>query len=141
MRSSHRAGQASTTAGSRAKAWQRTLAVTHQAEALGFESVWLFDHYTTVPKPKDELTFESFTSLAALAAVTKRVRLGHIVICTAFRNPRPDGQDDQHDGRHQRRPDGARDRGTAGSATNGWRTATASRRRKSAWRPCPTTSR
>jgi alkanesulfonate monooxygenase SsuD/methylene tetrahydromethanopterin reductase-like flavin-dependent oxidoreductase (luciferase family) len=31
--------------------------------------------------------FESFTSLAALAALTSRVRLGHIVICTAFRNP------------------------------------------------------
>jgi F420-dependent oxidoreductase-like protein len=69
------------------KAWQRTVAVTLQAEALGFESVWLFDHFTTVPRPKDELTFESFTSLTALAALTSRVRLGHIVICTAFRNP------------------------------------------------------
>jgi F420-dependent oxidoreductase-like protein len=68
-------------------AWQRTVAVAQQAESLGFESVWLFDHFTTVPQPKDELTFESFTSLTALAALTKRVRLGHIVICTAFRNP------------------------------------------------------
>ena len=33
------------------------------------------------------MTFESFTSLSALAASTPRVRLGHIVICTAFRNP------------------------------------------------------
>lgn len=68
-------------------AWQRTLAVAQQAERLGFESIWLFDHFQTVPKPSDEITFESFTSLAALAAVTERVRLGHIVICTAFRNP------------------------------------------------------
>jgi len=68
-------------------AWQRTVAVAQQAESLGFESVWLFDHFTTVPQPKDELTFESFTSLTALAALTKRVRLGHIVICTAYRNP------------------------------------------------------
>ena len=37
--------------------------------------------------PTDEITFESFTSLSALAALTSRVRLGHIVICTAFRNP------------------------------------------------------
>ena len=58
-----------------------------QAERLGFESIWLFDHSTTVPRPTDEITFESFTSLAALAALTTRVRLGHIVICTAFRNP------------------------------------------------------
>jgi alkanesulfonate monooxygenase SsuD/methylene tetrahydromethanopterin reductase-like flavin-dependent oxidoreductase (luciferase family) len=40
-----------------------------------------------VPKPTDELTFESFTSLSALAAVTSRIRLGHIVICNGYRNP------------------------------------------------------
>jgi F420-dependent oxidoreductase-like protein len=68
-------------------AWGRTVTVAQQAEALGFESIWLFDHVHTAPKPTDELTFESFTSLAALAAQTRRVRLGHIVICTAFRNP------------------------------------------------------
>lgn len=69
------------------RAWQRTADVTRQAEALGFESVWLFDHFHTVPKPTEEITFESFTSLAALASLTDRVRLGHVVICTSFRNP------------------------------------------------------
>jgi F420-dependent oxidoreductase-like protein len=68
-------------------AWRRTTEVARQAEQLGFESIWLFDHFHTVPRPTDEITFESFTSLAALAALTSRVRLGHIVICTAFRNP------------------------------------------------------
>ena len=68
-------------------AWRRTTEVAVQAERLGFESIWLFDHFHTVPRPTDEITFESFTSLAALAALTNRVRLGHIVICTAFRNP------------------------------------------------------
>ena len=69
------------------RAWDRTVAVARQAERLGFESVWVFDHFQTEPEPTDELTFESFTTLAALAASTERVRLGHIVICTAFRNP------------------------------------------------------
>ena len=69
------------------RAWDRTVAVARQAEGLGFESVWLFDHFTTTPRPADELTFESFTALAALAALTERVRLGHIVICNGFRNP------------------------------------------------------
>jgi F420-dependent oxidoreductase-like protein len=69
------------------RAWARTVAVTQQAERLGFESVWLFDHFHTVPRPTDEITFESFTSLSALAALTERVRLGHIVICNGFRNP------------------------------------------------------
>ena len=68
-------------------AWRRTTEVARQAEQLGFESIWLFDHFHTVPRPTDEITFESFTSLSALAALTNRVRIGHIVICTAFRNP------------------------------------------------------
>ena len=69
------------------RAWERTVAVARQAERLGFESIWVFDHLHTVPQPIDELTFESFTTLAALAALTERVRLGHVVVCTAFRNP------------------------------------------------------
>jgi F420-dependent oxidoreductase-like protein len=69
------------------RAWARTVAVAQQADRLGFESVWLFDHLHTVPRPTDEITFESFTSLSALAALTERVRLGHIVICNGFRNP------------------------------------------------------
>jgi len=68
-------------------AWLRSIAVARQAEALGFESIWAFDHFHTTPDPTDEMTFESFTLLAALARETKRVQLGHIVICTAFRNP------------------------------------------------------
>jgi len=70
-----------------AEAWRRTVAVAQQAESLGFESVWLFDHFHTTPDPTDELTFESFTSLSALAALTERVRLGHVVSCAGFRNP------------------------------------------------------
>ena len=68
-------------------AWKRTVEVATQADRLGFESIWLYDHFHTVPEPTDEITFESFTTLSALAALTKRVRLGHVVICTSFRNP------------------------------------------------------
>jgi F420-dependent oxidoreductase-like protein len=70
-----------------AAAWQRTVQVAQQADQLGFESIWLYDHFHTVPRPTDEITFESFTTLSALAALTRRVRLGHVVICTSFRNP------------------------------------------------------
>ena len=70
-----------------ADAWADTVELARQAEALGFESLWVFDHFHTVPEPTDEITFESFSSLAALAMVTTRVRLGHMVVCTAFRNP------------------------------------------------------
>ena len=69
-----------------ASAWARSVAVADQAERLGFESVWLFDHLHPA-QLSDELTFEAFSVLAALAAVTERVRLGHIVACASYRNP------------------------------------------------------
>jgi len=70
-----------------ARAWSRTVELARQAEDLGFESEWVFDHFTTVPEPTDEITFESFSVLSALAMATKRVRMGHMVICAGFRNP------------------------------------------------------
>ena len=70
-----------------ATAWARTIELAADAERLGFESLWAFDHFHTVPDPTDEITFESFSVVTALAMVTRRVRLGHMVICTGFRNP------------------------------------------------------
>ena len=70
-----------------ARAWARTVAVAHGAEALGFDSIWMFDHVQTEPVPTDEITFEAFVGLSALAAETARVRLGHLVLCAGYRNP------------------------------------------------------
>jgi F420-dependent oxidoreductase-like protein len=70
-----------------ADAWARTVELARHAEALGFESLWVFDHFHTVPTPSEEITFESFSVLSALAMATDRVRLGHMVVCTGFRNP------------------------------------------------------
>ena len=68
-------------------AWRRSVEIAKEAEGLGFESVWAFDHFHTTPEPIDELTFESFTFLTALSQQTERVRLGHIVMSNGFRNP------------------------------------------------------
>jgi F420-dependent oxidoreductase-like protein len=70
-----------------AAAWARTVELAEHAEDLGFESLWVFDHFHTVPRPTNEITFESFSVLAALAMATHRVRIGHMVVCTGFRNP------------------------------------------------------
>jgi F420-dependent oxidoreductase-like protein len=70
-----------------ADAWTRTTELSGNAEDLGFESIWVFDHFHTVPEPTDEITFESFTTLAAFAALTRRVRMGHMVVCAGYRNP------------------------------------------------------
>lgn len=63
-----------------------------RAEALGFDSIWVSDHffysfarYGADPSPMASL--EPLTMLAGIAAVTDRVRLGTLVLCAAFRHP------------------------------------------------------
>ena len=57
--------------------------VAQTAERLGFDSVWLFDHFHTYHKPVLETTFECWTSTAALARDTTRIRLGQMVTCNS----------------------------------------------------------
>ena len=68
-------------------AWGDAVEVAAQADRLGFESIWLFDNLHTRLETKDDILFESFTSLSALAALTHHMRIGHPVACTAWRSP------------------------------------------------------
>ncbi|SDS80707.1 probable F420-dependent oxidoreductase, Rv1855c family [Paraoerskovia marina] len=52
-----------------------------------FESVWVYDHFHTVPEPSEEATHEAWTLMSAFAASTERVRLGQMCTCMAYRNP------------------------------------------------------
>lgn len=56
------------------------------AETAGFDSVWFMDHLAAPALPEAD-TFEAWTLLAAVAARTERVRLGHLVGCDPFRHP------------------------------------------------------
>jgi alkanesulfonate monooxygenase SsuD/methylene tetrahydromethanopterin reductase-like flavin-dependent oxidoreductase (luciferase family) len=67
-----------------ADAWRRSVAVAQQADRLGFESIWLFDHFQTAPRPTDDLTFEAFTGLSRCGG-DPRVRLG--TNRPGYRNP------------------------------------------------------
>jgi len=58
-----------------------------RAEQLGYDSLWVYDHFHNVPKPSHEAVFECWTTMAALAEATSRIRLGQMVGCALYRPP------------------------------------------------------
>jgi F420-dependent oxidoreductase-like protein len=58
-----------------------------EAEKAGFDAIWLYDHFHTVPTPQLETVFECWTSMAALARDTSSIKLGQMVTCNSYRPP------------------------------------------------------
>src|SRR6516162_5328271 len=67
--------------------WAKSVEVAKLAEELGFDSLWVYDHFHNVPVPAHETMFECWTTLAAISQRTTRVRLGQMVGCALYRNP------------------------------------------------------
>ena len=59
----------------------------NEAQEAGYDAVWLYDHFHTVPTPQLEAVFECWTSMAALARDTSTIRLGQMVTCNSYRPP------------------------------------------------------
>lgn len=67
--------------------WDVMKSVAATIEATGYESLWVYDHFHTVPVPSQEATYEAWTMMAALAGVTTSVRLGQMCTCNSYRSP------------------------------------------------------
>jgi probable F420-dependent oxidoreductase len=68
--------------------WQAIRAFALAAEERGLDSVWMFDHFFYKPPTGPiEGQHEAWTIVSAVAAVTERVEVGTIVLCSSFRSP------------------------------------------------------
>lgn len=67
--------------------WSKMRGLAQAADNLPFESIWVYDHFHTVPVPTKEATHEAWTLMSAFAAATTRVRLGQMCTCMGYRNP------------------------------------------------------
>lgn len=61
--------------------------VAREAEQDKFDSIWVYDHFHTVPTPEIETTFECWSITAGLSRDTKSIKIGQMVTCNGYRNP------------------------------------------------------
>ncbi|MCA9861147.1 MAG: LLM class flavin-dependent oxidoreductase, partial [Thermomicrobiales bacterium] len=72
----------------RIASWQETMELVRTAEDGGFDSIWMPDHLIFRDESGEATgPWECWSMLCAVAAITNRVEIGPLVLCTAFRNP------------------------------------------------------
>jgi alkanesulfonate monooxygenase SsuD/methylene tetrahydromethanopterin reductase-like flavin-dependent oxidoreductase (luciferase family) len=67
--------------------WDEVVSRVRFAEDLGFDGAWGFDHLQPMYGEGPGETFEGMTTLAALAGMTSRIRLGLLVTGATYRHP------------------------------------------------------
>ncbi len=67
--------------------WAVMSSLAAAAESTAWDSIWVYDHFHTVPRPTDEATHEAWTLVSAFAATTTRVAIGQMCTAMSYRNP------------------------------------------------------
>jgi alkanesulfonate monooxygenase SsuD/methylene tetrahydromethanopterin reductase-like flavin-dependent oxidoreductase (luciferase family) len=67
--------------------WDEVVSRVQFAESLGFDGAWGFDHFQPMYGEGPGEAFDGMTTLAALASVTSRIRLGLLVAGVTYRHP------------------------------------------------------
>lgn len=67
--------------------YEAMTAVAKVADAGPWDSVWVYDHFHTVPEPTVNSVFEAWTVSSTLARDTSRVKIGQMVGCNGYRQP------------------------------------------------------
>jgi F420-dependent oxidoreductase-like protein len=67
--------------------WDQWLSLALACEEHGFEGLFRSDHYLSFDHPDERGAFDAWATLAALASITERIRLGTLVSPGGFRHP------------------------------------------------------
>jgi F420-dependent oxidoreductase-like protein len=70
-----------------ASQWEVMSGLAAHADAGPWDSLWVYDHFHTVPVPTDEATHEAWSLMSAYAATTSRIKLGQMCTAMGYRNP------------------------------------------------------
>lgn len=69
------------------KQWTVMRDLAAYADDSAWDSLWVYDHFHTVPVPTSEATHEAWSLVSAYAATTSRIKLGQMCTAMSYRNP------------------------------------------------------
>jgi F420-dependent oxidoreductase-like protein len=70
-----------------ASQWEVMRDLAQYVDSGPWDSLWVYDHFHTVPVPTEEATHEAWSLMSAFAATTSRIKLGQMCTAMSYRNP------------------------------------------------------